>query len=507
MRQPQTQRTTHALSSALPRSRLGTALVATSQVVSCCLLVGCWESKRLDFGTVIVTDSPPRPSPTPGMSTNPGASTTAAQPTSTGLTSDELAPTTSAAATDETVTPLRPVRGKVVDFWGHPVPNVALDVGGILSATASDGTFQVDDVPAVYDISLVVHIDGEAVETYGWTYQGLTYRDVVLPVFRGLPPRRATLRLDLPTSSDGTLPCGAMALGGKHSHDAFTIYQTSTPISLVWRSVDVLPLNVQSLFWRASDADCKVPVEFLSWRQDDTTLYPGDSVTLALAGPSDGNALGTSSIEAVVRSADEGTLTTSLFLRFENGASVPVSSLATASGGVTSFAVPVIDATTLIVAGTRTGDAVTNYAVDYASFAAGSPLEVELRPPTSPSLAQPADEGRLSQGSRLFQWEPDDRVAILAVTRQEGFSEQFVVTSNNRVELPDLSHLGLVLEPDAAFSWTVEFHGAAPTVEEWLQAEVPLDPFSVDFHSPMGRAVSSGSLARSEARTVYFDAQ
>lgn len=424
----------------------------------------------------------------------------------TALTSDELDPTTAIGTTEGPPNPWL-VRGKIVDFWGHPVPDVMLDVGGVASAAATDGTFRAYGVSEVYDLSFVVRIDGEAIETYGWTYQGLTSREVVLPVYRGLPPRRASLHLELPAVDGGTFPCGAMALGGQRGHDAFSIYQRSTPVSVVWRGVDVLPLNVQSLFWQASDADCKVPVEFLGWRQDEATLYPGGDVTLALPDPNVSNAVGTSNIETVVRSDDEGTLTTSLFLRFANGASVPVSSQTTTSGVSTSFAVPVVDDTTLIVAGTRTGDAVANYAVDYTSFAAGTSLEVELRPEASPSLVQPAAEARLSPGARLFRWQPDNHVAILAVTKHEGFTEQFVVTSNNQIQLPDLSHLGFVPEPDAPFSWTVEFHGAAPTVEEWLETELPLDPFSVDFHSPMGRAVSSGNLARSEARTVYFDAQ
>lgn len=493
----------------VPQSRIGAALVTTSLVVGCGFLVGCWESKRLDFGTLSSTEGKPLPNPAHSDSATTSDSANTSASTNTGLPpspAETLEVPDPVATTEPTVmAPNRElVRGKIVDFWGHPVPNVSIDVGGALTTTASDGTFQAAGVPEIYDLSLVVRIDGEATETYGWTYQGLTDRDVVLPVYRGLPPRRATLRLELPASDGGTLPCGALALGGQRGHDAFAIYQTSTPVSVVWRGVNTLPLNVQSLFWQASDADCKIPVEFLGWRQDETTLDPGDDVTLTLAGPSDGNVVGTSNIEAVVRSDDEGTLTTSLFLRFTNGASIPVSSLTTVPGEVTSLAVPVIDATTLIVAGTRTGVAVANYAVDYTSFTAGSPLEVELRPPTSPSLVQPANEARLSRGATLFHWEPDKHVAILAVTKHEGFTEQFVVTSNNRVQLPDLSHLGLVLEADAAFSWTVEFHGAEPTVEEWLRAELPLDPFSVDFHSPMGRAVSSGRLARSEARTVYF---
>src|SRR6185503_3513781 len=47
------------------------------------------------------------------------------------------------------------VNGKVIDFWGHPVPNVIIIIGSDQTSTETDGTFTVSNVGGTYDVSLV----------------------------------------------------------------------------------------------------------------------------------------------------------------------------------------------------------------------------------------------------------------------------------------------------------------------------------------------------------------
>jgi hypothetical protein len=73
-----------------------------------------------------------------------------------------------------------PVRGQVIDFWGHPLPNVPVEVSGsALTITDEHGRFEVPDVPAVYDASLISRSPSPR-EVYGWVYQWRTRRGPTL---------------------------------------------------------------------------------------------------------------------------------------------------------------------------------------------------------------------------------------------------------------------------------------------------------------------------------------
>lgn len=491
-----------ALKSAASRPDL--VIVAFAAALSCvlgsCVLGGCGSREQLDFGTITnVEDSEP--------TAETDVSETAETP-HTGAPQPAAPPAATVAPSATQPSQRQAIQGRLVDFWGHPVPDVELDVGGVRTVSAGDGSFYAPDVAEVYDLSFVLQIDGEAYETYGWTYQGLTQRAPVLQVFRGLAPRRATLRVELPSEDVRPLPCGSMAFGGQHGHQAFAIYQVSTAVSVVWRGVDAVPLNVQSLFWEPTDVgECDVPRQFLGWRQHDTVLSPGDDVTLLMEDPAVSRSVLTSSLTALVHSGDEGSLDAALFLRFTNGATLPVTSTTVENGVPFSFAVPVVEDTTLIVAASRSDVNVVDQAVAYTSLAADGLRDIELQPPATPRLLAPVDAARLAPAGAVFEWDNAGSVAMLVVTHQERFMTQFVVTANQRVELPDLSHLGLVLEPDAPYSWDVESHRNAPTVDEWLEAEFPLDPFSIDFATPVGPQVTSGTFARSAIRAISFSSR
>lgn len=471
-------------------------------------LYGCGERQRLDFGT-LTNDESPGLAQTSSSSTSfpPSGEAPPVEPTIPSVTpagSATIAPTATTIAPTATTNPIpsEPVRGKVLDFWGQPVANLSLDVGGITAATAADGTFEAHQVPLVYDVSFVVRLDVEAVETYAWTYQELIDRTPVLYVYRGLPQRRATLRLQLPSLGGGTLPCGAMALDGRHGHEAFAIYQASTPVPVVWRGTDAIAMNVHSLFWEASDANCDVPTLFSGWQQYEVPLLPGDDETLTMADPADSLPVATSQISGTVYSEGEGAIQAALFLRFASGATLPVGRRALGAETSFAFAAPLVDDTTLIVAASRVAG--TDYAVDYESYPSGAYSDIEIRLPEPPALVQPLDGAQLAPGAATFEWVSQNSVAMLVVSQAEGFTIQFLVTAQNRVQLPDLSHLGFSFEPGVPYNWGVETNRVAPTVDEWLESPFPLHPFSIDYDSPMGPEITSGAFSHSARRTVSF---
>lgn len=459
--------------------------------------------------------------PDPGDSSGAGDATgTGAPPTApsdVGSTSPTRDPTDTSAPSstpDTTDAPPGFVRGQLLDFWGHPVPNIELDVGGVRAVTAADGMFTADDVPEVYDLSLVVHLDEEARETYGWTYQGLTSRRVVLPVYRGLPPRRAKLRIDVPNLEppidDRDYPCGALALDGQHGHQAFSIYQKSMPLSVVWRGPTELSLSARGLFWEPRDPGCAVPARFLGWQRQHVNLRPRDESALAFDEVSESRPVTAATLEGTVSldaatsdgAVEAGRASASLFLRFSDGATIPLGSTDLENGRF-SFVAPIVDDASWIVAASHTLDG--DYAVHYDRVAPSQAVRVALQPPPSPRLLQPPDRASVRPNEATFEWAASGHVGVLMVTQHEAFTVQFVVTANHSVTLPDLSHLGFTLAAGEPYTWGVEVHAPVSSVDDWLDRPFPLDPFSIDFQSPMGPSQTAGKLARSGGRQVEFN--
>jgi hypothetical protein len=380
-----------------------------------------------------------------------------------------------------------------------------LDVDGRRTTSNEQGEFEVLQVSAVYDVSLVVRIDGEAQEMYAWTFEGLTDRALTLPVFRGLPPKRATVQIKSLDSSGTSAPCGVTAMGGRHGHDVFGLYP-ELKASVVWRSLEGINLNVQTLFWQPLvSGDCDVPGEFQGWQPRELSLLPGSEVVLQLTGPEGSRAVSTAAVRGVIQSNEAGAIATSIFLRFGDGATLPVVSSEVAGHGQDAFTyiAPVVDDTTLIVAASRGGIGAPDYAVAYEERRGVDDHDVELWLPAPPTPLEPAAGDRVLL-DRAFSWQGDD-VSLLVVTQDDAFVGQYVVTANGQATLPDLSHLGFQLRVEVPHRWTVEVHRAVGTVDEWLGTPGGgLNPFSSDFNVPVGPAVGSGDFARSTARTVVF---
>jgi hypothetical protein len=51
------------------------------------------------------------------------------------------------------------VEGRVIDFWGHPVPNVPVGIGDQTDVTDRDGKFSIADVTTPYEVSLRIETE------------------------------------------------------------------------------------------------------------------------------------------------------------------------------------------------------------------------------------------------------------------------------------------------------------------------------------------------------------
>ena len=73
------------------------------------------------------------------------------------------------------------MRGHIIDFWGHKIPNVPVQIGDTLVSTDDNGAFTIPNVAATYDVSTAFDLDPDAnISSFGWVFEGLTRRDPTL---------------------------------------------------------------------------------------------------------------------------------------------------------------------------------------------------------------------------------------------------------------------------------------------------------------------------------------
>lgn len=449
---------------------------------------GCGERTRLELGES-------RPWDLAGSNSSPASGVPSAAASSSDERTDE-------ATTDATreMLPAAGVRGRVVDFWGQAVPHVALDVDGQVVRADVDGVFEVNEARKIYDVSLVVHIEGEARETYAWTFEGLTRRDPLLQVYRGLPPRRATLRFTRLGAADRTPPCAALAISGEHGHDAFA-FNEDARISFVWRGPRVLDASAEVLFWEPpSTGDCGAVEAYLFPDSRVLRIQPGGVYDVEVRDPVAAQTMATSTITGRVVAAEPVTM--SLFAQTSGGSSVPIPSSPVVNGGYTQE-VPLVEDATFVVAASRGGFGAVDYAVSYVMGVQPGTSDVDLALPSVSSLTSPPADARVARGES-FEWEPTGVVSLFSVSEEQAFVTQYVVTRRSEVTLRDLSHLGATWNHGAEHRWAVERHGAVASLDEWSSG-FSLDPFSVDFAVPVGPHRKASHFARSALRSVRFD--
>src|SRR5690606_194578 len=211
----------------------------------------------------------------------------------------------------------RTVRGRVINHWRHPVPDITVMLGDDLLLTDDEGRFEFEDVPEVYDIYLsFVNDDTSSVNdaAQGWVYQGLTRRDPTLQVYGGLPQRRAWFAV-YPTVSDPDDRMIGVTLGGErvtwsrhigaNGQQAIQVAwygpltTTVTAHGLVWQEVDGLPTSYDAF-------------ETSTLLAYDSTASMQDSVVLEIDLTNDDD-VASGTISGTVTGAGFGTRNNSVF--------------------------------------------------------------------------------------------------------------------------------------------------------------------------------------------------
>ncbi|HEY6726696.1 MAG TPA: hypothetical protein VI197_21830 [Polyangiaceae bacterium] len=393
-----------------------------------------------------------------------------------------------------------PVRGTVVNHWLHPVPEVTVMIGDQVTTTDGDGAFEFEDVPGTYDVMLdLTYLRYGATGRYGWVYQGVTRRDPTLQVYGGLSLRTANVRVSPTnfTAVEGGVV--AMALGGDYGR--YDREGTSAAQSMLsYFGPPSVTMYGHGLQWIESDG---LPTSYVAYGT--TSLLAFDS---ELADPVDfvvdpsSEAVASGTISGSVTSSSSDARRNAVYVRFASNALIQV--VEDASGIEENFAytVPSLPDASILVAA-HEGDLYEGpRAVAYQNGLSPGATNVALTVPSPAVLTAPANAAALVD-TTVFSWDGDAQTFVWLLWSDSVNEGIHVVTSQKQLTLPTFPNGLDLVRPGETYSWRVETHGDAESVDAMLGADGFMGDFNdIAYDEPDGPGAGSGHYTATAVRGV-----
>ncbi len=441
------------------------------------------------FSTAEVSESTAMDSSTPLLSSHTGG---APLPTSTDASGEESSPSL-------------PIEGRIIDFWGHSVPDVTVAIDAAETVSDAEGRFTLRAVPP-YNVSLAVRIRGEVTEIYGYHFVGLNRQDPTLQIFKGLPQRTSPLTIRVPEIDEHPRWVGEIALGGQHGQRAYVL-APNAEVSAGWRGPNEQVSNMQVLVWETSELDRRVPDSFLFWQTGSLSLAESVAATIDVELPANPSPLLAHEISMVTENAPGTSHIAASYVRFDGGPSIALSQIPRLSDDPLPFvtlAPQLSDASVTLAAISGNGAHDTPFSIVYANQVQGGD-STTLTFGVSSELVTPPDDATEVALSTPFSWTHTAETYIATFEDLDVYQTVYVITSQPNAVVPNLESLGIYYPHGGAYRWAVESHGDARDLDELCSPPGYLDPFSGDFHYPMGPRRGAGRYWRSASRSFVFE--
>jgi len=403
------------------------------------------------------------------------------------------------------------VHGHVIDFWGHKLSGVPVEINGTMVPTDDLGAFTINDVPEEYDASLVVEFpDNYDGQIYGWVYQGLTRRDPTLQVYSGLERQSGNVSIT-PTHADVTLTTGrtqSVSFGGPDGNWDFTDVsaQGYGQTSVGWRGPPMTQQTVHGLIF-SQDPTSNLPTGYAAYDAKPIALNGAVSdispVTLDMSAKTivSGNITGT------VTPAGFDTRANHVFLQFTSNAFIQ---LVEDSGPNTfTYQVPTIAESTVTFTASEGQSDYGAFAVAHQdALAAGATgVAVTIPKPSTHLALIPATAVNKVDANTQFSFQAGAGSSGLFVIRFDDADSSsaktdglFIVTAKKSLKLPKVANDTFALIPATSYYWRVETHGALANADAAAGPGGFMDPFSGDYYhiTPGGPRRGSGSFTTSD---------
>jgi len=392
------------------------------------------------------------------------------------------------------------VHGHVIDYWGHAIAGIPIQIGDTQTLTDKQGAFTAENVGETYDVGLVVDISGDRRETYGWAFLGLTRRDPTLQVYAGVAKRGGNIQIN-PTNADLTAPHTlSVALGGPDGSAEFTELSGAIQTSTSWRGPSTTQEYAHALLWQV-DTATSLPTGYLGYDSTLVALSDSSSTTQigldlhATATVPSGNLAGK---VTPATGSDRGN---SVFLRFTSGAMLEL--LTDTTGPNTfSYLVPTIANSGITFAAIE-GDAYRGaYAVAHRDGLAAGATGLALSIPAPSKPLTPADGATAIDSNSQFTWAADAGNAgpfLVSMTDEDFYQGLYVVTAKKTFKVPAMPGGPYQFASAHKYIWRVETHGTFASIDAMAGETGFMDEFSGDDETPRGPRTGDGSFTISQS--------
>ena len=407
-----------------------------------------------------------------------------------------------------------PVTGHVIDYWGHKLPSIPVEIGGTKVTTDAQGAFTIPNVPAQYDATLIVKV-ADTAETAGWVFQGLTRRDPTLQVYFDLMSRYQYLDVEGGAGLATALTSSrtfSVAVAGPDGQDEFkdVVPDNFTEGSPSWRGPTTTQETAYGLIWQP-DAN-GLPASYVAF----------DSKTLALDSTSSNHALVTFDMtpKTITASAISGQVTANsgerenwAYVQFPTNAAITVVRDKTGANTF-SYLAPALTGSSMIFAATE-GDANTGgYALVHKDALAPGKTGIvaQLPLPASNLAVSPTGDVNKVSSTTVFSFQPGAGSSgpfLIEFDNLDASSMEhlLIVTAKTSFTLPKVVNDSYALLPGQKYYWRVQTHGVFANVDAMAGTTGYLDEFSgtdylYGFPTPAGPRHGDGAFTISANQNV-----
>jgi len=413
-------------------------------------------------------------------------------------------PSTDAGAGGAPTTGTGPVKGTVIDFYGHKLSGVRVTIGDTTVVTDAQGRFEIqDDVPEEYEIACSLR----PALNFVWIYQGVTRRNPTLQVRQGTPYRSGQYKLELKNGSFAADEITHVGFGSADGGSQREVSSATSTGGWVWYGPETTAANVHALRWKADSDD--LPVSYSSH----ASLFAGFSTTSGdLPEISLDMAPTTITTRPVSVKINVGTTTeqrrTYAYVTFKDSTRIELVSDYSEKTSVV-YNIPTLP------------DSVVTIAAHSGFFTAGPPYSVawkdvpadatnlELNIPSAPSPLTPQPNAMNVDSNTQFTWGDDVTTPQVWLFHAYELSQPpsasdkatgdvYIVTNKKSLRIPTVGGT-FPLSSATRYAWVVERSTTATTVDQATTSAGFLNTYAfVDREVPEGPPRGDGVLAESE---------
>lgn len=433
-----------------------------------------------DLAISSAADSTEPPAPTPETS---GAPVVSAEPSSE-------APETSAPPAAD-----GPVQGRVIDFWGNPVPNLDINIEGKHATTSEEGAFQIEVEGETYDVSFVVELSNPRT-VYGWRFEHLSRRDPTLQIYTGLEPRETTM---LTTFGSELAANDVVGLGlATDNANYSTLLTGPTYVTPDWRGPAQTLANLHALWW-STEEESELPTSYAGYYETSLALtQAGDSEVLL---EFESSRLDVDNVAGSVAFESAVARNNFVYVQFQDGASIQlVEDDNPASSEAFTYLAPSLPNSSLIVAASEGEGYGSSYVMSHQRGIAPGTLDVALALPLPPKHGRPVAAETEVTWDTEFNWtlpQTSNKVVVIHVEDADYMQGLYIVTDRPTTTLPTFD--SFELRSGGEHLWEIETHMVCANTDECAGDEGFLDPL-INASSGIAKWARDGAYAASGTR-------